>query len=235
MPIIKVKDYSGADRAYDTSQCKDTLLLPLADGSGNAPFSYGVTASETVALDFSGGDMTITPAAGQVLSGLTIPKPETLIPENIKEGVNIAGILGTLATGGGGGSAKVAFSTFPTLAAGLKTVEFAHDLGTVPDLVVGICKAQTVSTAGAYILVGYSAKFAEKIGQSAAPQRLLTKNGSNVLAMNGTLAIDADSTTTTAKMITATASKVYFGTTHMSSLPLTPLSDGYWFAVAGLV
>lgn len=66
MPIIKVKDYSGADRAYDTSQCKDTLLLPLADGSGNVPFSYGVTASETVALDFSGGDMTITPAAGQV-------------------------------------------------------------------------------------------------------------------------------------------------------------------------
>lgn len=37
MPIIKVKDYSGADRAYDTSQCKDTLLLPLADGSGNVP------------------------------------------------------------------------------------------------------------------------------------------------------------------------------------------------------
>lgn len=113
MPIIKVKDYSGADRAYDTSQCKDTLLLPLADGSGNVPFSYGVTASETVALDFSGGDMTITPAAGQVLSGLTIPKPETLIPENIKEGVNIAGILGTLAAGGSG-AAQFRTDTFST-------------------------------------------------------------------------------------------------------------------------
>ena len=55
MPIIKVRDYSGAERAYDTSQCKDTLLLSLADGSGNVPFSYGVTASETVDLDFSGG------------------------------------------------------------------------------------------------------------------------------------------------------------------------------------
>ena len=210
------------------------IAIPTTDGEMKV-YTAGEASRKSVSANFASGDMVIEPDEGTVLSQVTVKKPSTLIPGNIKEGVNIAGILGTLAAGGSGGSAKVAFSTFPTLSAGVQTVEFSHDLGTVPDLVVGICKAQTVSTAGAYILIGYSTKFAKKIGQSAAPQRLLTKNGSNVLAMNGTMAIDADSTTTTAKMITATASKVYFGTTHMSSLSLAPLSDGYWFAISGLV
>lgn len=235
MPIIKVRDYSGAERAYDTSQCKDTLLLPLADGSGNVPFSYGVTASETVALDFSGGDMTITPAAGQVLSGLTIPKPETLIPENIKEGVNIAGILGTLAAGGSGGAAQFRTDTFSDMSSMVTSVEYNHDLGVIPDIVVGVGKAQTVSTDGVYMLVGYSTAFAEKIGRSDAPQRLIYKSGSNIIAGYGTLPIDADSDTSSVKMITATSEKIIFGNKSSTSrLSMVPLNGGYWIAISGL-
>lgn len=56
-----------------------------------------------VALDFSGGDtMEFTPEEGVAYSRVTIPKPENLTPENIAEGLDIAGVVGTLAAGGGG-------------------------------------------------------------------------------------------------------------------------------------
>lgn len=232
MPIIKVKDYSGAERAYDTSQCKDTLLLPLADGSGNVPFSYGVTASETVALDFSGGDMTITPAAGQVLSGLTIPKPETLIPENIKEGVNIAGILGTLAAGG---ETKVETGKFANdLSGTMFTV--THSLGAVPDLVLAICSPQAINLTGAYILIGYSTNFAKKIGHSDVPQRtVFIQKDTTPLASGAWYPIDYDQLTTTEKYITATAQSITFGNASTDrQISLTTLARGYWIAISGL-
>lgn len=231
MPIIKVKDYSGADRAYDTSQCKDTLLLPLADGSGNVPFSYGVTASETVALDFSGGDMTITPAAGQVLSGLTIPKPETLIPENIKDGVNIAGILGTLAAGG---ETKVETGKFANDLSGTMFTT-THSLGAVPDLVLAICSPQAINITGAYILIGYSTNFAKKIGQSDVPQRTVSIQSTTPLASGAFYSIDYDQLTTTKKYITATAESITFGNASTDGrISLATLARGYWIAISGL-
>ncbi len=62
------------------------------------------TEEQTVTLDFSGGDMTVEPAEGKFLSKVDIPKPETLVPENIAKDVVVAGVVGTLESGGGGGS-----------------------------------------------------------------------------------------------------------------------------------
>lgn len=58
----------------------------------------GAEAEEvTVDLDFSEGDMVIAPEEDKVFSTVKIPKPDTLTPENIAKGVEIAGIVGTLA------------------------------------------------------------------------------------------------------------------------------------------
>lgn len=56
----------------------------------------------TVDLDFSGGAMEVNPEAEELFSKVNIPIPANLTPENIAEGVDIAGIVGALATGGVG-------------------------------------------------------------------------------------------------------------------------------------
>lgn len=85
-----------------------------------------------VALDFSGGDMEVTPEEGKTFSKVTIPTPDNLKPEHIAEGVDIAGIVGTLAAGG---SCKAAFGTFAgSETTAVKTI--THDLGAIPDLII---------------------------------------------------------------------------------------------------
>lgn len=51
---------------------------------------------KTVALNMAMGNQTIEPDEGYVLSGVTVEKPSTLIAGNIKDGVNIGGVVGTL-------------------------------------------------------------------------------------------------------------------------------------------
>ena len=59
--------------------------------------------------DFSLGNQFIVAQEGYAVKGATILKPETLIPENIAEGVEIAGVVGTMA---GGSSNDVRYVTF---------------------------------------------------------------------------------------------------------------------------
>lgn len=72
--------------------------------AGIAGEFVGVGEEKTVELDFTDGDMTITPSDGKLLSKVDIPKPETLVPENIRAGEVIAGIPGTFE---GGATIKV--------------------------------------------------------------------------------------------------------------------------------
>lgn len=54
-----------------------------------------INQSKNVTLDFSSGDMTITPDSGYTgMSLVSIPKPSALVPENIASGIEIAGITG---------------------------------------------------------------------------------------------------------------------------------------------
>lgn len=53
--------------------------------------------AKTTALVMGSGDQTVTPDTGKVLSSVKITKPATLIPANIKTGVDIGGVKGTLA------------------------------------------------------------------------------------------------------------------------------------------
>lgn len=53
------------------------------------------TETKTVEPNFSNGSEVLTPTEGKVFSSVTLTKPATLLPENIKKGVIICGIEGT--------------------------------------------------------------------------------------------------------------------------------------------
>ena len=122
-----VPDFSGGDMAINapdgtlvksaTIKKPDTLTPEnVRNGreiGGVAGTFIGDTEAVEVDLSMADGDQVVSPTTdGKVLSGVTIKKPETLIPENIAEGVDIAGITGTLAAGGG--SKVPVFSTVKT-------------------------------------------------------------------------------------------------------------------------
>ena len=51
---------------------------------------------KTAALSMSSGNQIISPDDGKVLSKVTITKPATLMPENIRKNIDIGGVVGTL-------------------------------------------------------------------------------------------------------------------------------------------
>lgn len=51
---------------------------------------------KTAALSMLNGDQVVSPDSGKVLSKVTITKPTTLIPENIRKSTEIGGVVGTL-------------------------------------------------------------------------------------------------------------------------------------------
>jgi len=57
-----------------------------------------------IALDFSDGDQSLSAEDGYAVKSATIKKPTTLVPQNIANGVNIAGVVGTLESGGSSNS-----------------------------------------------------------------------------------------------------------------------------------
>ncbi len=82
----------------------DTSSFVIGYQAGKNSVEKGPETEETtVVLDLSGGDQVVTPSSpDKALSQVTIQKPDTLVPGNIAEGVDIAGVVGTLASGGGG-------------------------------------------------------------------------------------------------------------------------------------
>ena len=56
--------------------------------------------AKTVDLSMASGNQVIAPDEGYSLSEVTVTKPATLIPENIKKDVNVGGVVGTMESGG---------------------------------------------------------------------------------------------------------------------------------------
>lgn len=97
MPEILIRDITGTDRNYTTND-----VAFRSPNGGTVNYTYGNKSTLNVNLDFAGGDMAISAPAGTLYNRVTIPKPATLISENIAEGIVIAGIEGTFEGGGGG-------------------------------------------------------------------------------------------------------------------------------------
>lgn len=74
--------------AHDKSGAKitGTLEVPAAE-------------ERTVELSMPSGNQVIQPTSGKVMSKVTVQKPATLLPENIKKDVVIGGVTGTLKAG----------------------------------------------------------------------------------------------------------------------------------------
>lgn len=58
----------------------------------------GTGVTKEIELDFSGGDQTVQADEGTLIQEVVIKQPDTLIPENIAFGVEVAGVIGTAAT-----------------------------------------------------------------------------------------------------------------------------------------
>ena len=102
MPDVKIKGWSGTDFSYaDVPKIWLNAAESTEESPVLVPYTYGEAVSKTVTPDFSAGDMVVIPEDGTLLGKVTITKPETLVPEHIAEGISIAGIVGTLAAGGG--------------------------------------------------------------------------------------------------------------------------------------
>lgn len=67
------------------------LALKGIKGGGDTP-----TQEKTVALDMANGNQIITPDDGKTMTEATVLKPATMAAENIKSGVNIGGVVGSL-------------------------------------------------------------------------------------------------------------------------------------------
>ena len=119
-----------------------------------------VTQEVTVALDFSEGDMVIEPSEGSLIEKVTIPQPANLIPGNIAEGVDIAGVVGALA--GGSGARFVYKSGSFTSAA----TNVTHGLGVTPAIFFFFSATSTDTNNKIVSAFGISSDFAAKIGES---------------------------------------------------------------------
>lgn len=96
---IVLKGRSGAENVYRNVA---RISADTVDG-GTAYFVLDDNAVETqAALSMADGDQVITPQQNGLESfkKVTVTKPDTLIPGNIKKNINIGGVVGTLESGG---------------------------------------------------------------------------------------------------------------------------------------
>lgn len=87
---IVLKDRNGNDITY---QGIKMIKLKTTSG-GTKTFAACDEVAKTVSPDFSAGDMEVLPDEGTLLASVTIEKPETLKPENVRSGVKVAGVTG---------------------------------------------------------------------------------------------------------------------------------------------
>ena len=102
-----------------------------------------------VELDFTNGDMAVTPSEGSVFSVVNISKPEGLVASNIASGVNIAGIVGEFEGGGGGGEGF----DFDTSDENLKYFAYSIDKATRSVVIKGILYSEIYKETGSYDVV----------------------------------------------------------------------------------
>lgn len=103
---ITAHDKSGA-------QITGTLEVPAAE-------------ERMVELSMPSGNQVILPTSGKVMSKVTVQKPDTLLPENIKKDVVIGGVTGTLeaSSSGGGGGGETTSLEVKTAGDGVETALF---------------------------------------------------------------------------------------------------------------
>lgn len=198
---------------------KSLVLAKKMFGGGGAESTP--EQSKSVNLAMAEGNQTITPDEGYVLSEVTIIKPDTHIPENIAEGVDIGGVIGSLATNG----AVVKCGYF--VATSSTNFELTHDLGVIPDIIMITVRTLSSSDSGfvAYALM-QSEDFIKKYNPTFGGYLGMAR--SNVYSYN--TAIDF-TTSATLPINSVNESTMKIG---ISSYPLSTDYAYYWYAIGGL-
>lgn len=90
---IVLKDRNGNDVIYYGIE---TVTFDTTTEGKQQTYTKGVIAEGIeVQLDLSDGDQTIQAPEGYLVKEATIKKPETLLPENIANNIEVAGVVGT--------------------------------------------------------------------------------------------------------------------------------------------
>lgn len=88
---------AGMDVNVPEPITRKEMFLSMITGSGN---SGEVVDDLEIVPDFSAGDYKVVSPTGLLVRSAIIKKPKTLVPDNIAEGVEIAGVVGTHVGGG---------------------------------------------------------------------------------------------------------------------------------------
>lgn len=224
---IKVNTTDGGTQNFGAYDPETLTPDKLAEGVTVG----GVVGTMTVPLivenviiepDFSDGDFTANAPDGVAIRSAIIQKPDTLTPGNIAEGVNIAGIIGTLVAST---NVKIASGTISSAQSSDYTV--THDLGVIPDIV--ILKSGYIGGYGHHsLVVGFSSAFATLcgIGLNVAASantsgKIYCNNFSNSGIENTTNAVPIHAATETTFVIDASSTyKIY--------------ANSQWLAIGGL-
>ena len=90
---IVLKDRNGNDVAYYGIE---TVTFDTTTEGKQQTFTKGEAVEGLeIEPDFSGGDMAVVAPDGKLVKSATVKKPEALVPENIREGENVAGVVGS--------------------------------------------------------------------------------------------------------------------------------------------
>lgn len=116
-----------------------------------------------VALDLSNGNQTIAAPEGSLVKSAIIQKPSTLVPGNIAQGVDIAGVIGTLSGGGATGAMTGNSGNIDGSKLSNRTnVTVTHNCGKVPDFIIFYVNKAPVN-GEMYMAYGFTQKIASRV------------------------------------------------------------------------
>ena len=107
-----------------------------ADGKGYSKVTVSPTPSQAKSVTPGASQKTVTPDAGKLLSQVTVSGDTDLVAGNIRKGIDIFGVTGTLVEGKGG----VDFGEV-TLASYTAAITVSHNLGKTPTYVALVPKS----------------------------------------------------------------------------------------------
>ena len=98
-----VLDLSG-DTVYPGMLAKGITAHDKSGAKITGTLQVPASEERTVELSMPSGNQVILPTSGKVMRKVTVQKPTTLLPGNIKKGVVIGGVTGTLEASSSGGA-----------------------------------------------------------------------------------------------------------------------------------
>ena len=120
---IIMKNYYGENVAY---YGLETVSFNTTD-MGEVTFTKGIKTQKTVSADFSAGDQVVQAGECELYDRVTVEKPENLLPENIRNGVKVAGVEGNFIGDTEEATVDLDFADYSKV----QTVNSEDDMGTL--------------------------------------------------------------------------------------------------------